>query len=156
MQAIELEKDILDIDSDALVYSTNQNLHLSGGVVACLVKKYVYGIQTVLDRYLAVEGVEAVSVGTIVEGHLDSMPWRRVFHTVATDLDYDTDLLKVKNIICEVLERCELDFAIKSVVFSALGCGFGSGTYAEFLNLLNDCLKEYSNETFNVYVAKKI
>ncbi len=156
MQAIEIEKDILDINSDALVYSTNQNLSLSGGVGACLLHKYGYELQSILDRALSKSGVDTVCVGTIVEGHSQSMPWRRVFHTVATDLDYNTDFGVVKNIVREVLERCELDHAINSITFSALGCGYGSGKYTEFLYLLNDVLKDYSIETFSVFVAKRI
>ncbi len=155
MKTIEIQENIELFQADALVYSTNQNLYLSGGVGACLVKKYGHEVQEILDSYLREVDGEIVEVGTIVEGKLGAMPWKRVFHTVATDLNYDTNAAVVSKIIEEVLERCELDYSINSIVFSALGAGYGSLDYKKFVVLLNEKLKDYSSETFKVYVANK-
>ena len=155
MKIIELTEDIVNFEADVLVYSTNQNLNLSGGVGACLVEKYGYSVQYLLDKFIENTPDNEVAVGSVFEGHTENMPWKKVFHTVATDLEYCTDTKIVSNIIREVLDICELDYSINSIVFSALGAGFGSLTYDEFILLINAILSEYSDQTLTVYIAHK-
>lgn len=56
-----------------------------------MVKKYGYPVQEKLDVYISIVGIDTVDVGTIVEGRIENMPWKRVFHTVATNLNYLPD-----------------------------------------------------------------
>ncbi|AJQ95739.1 macro domain-containing protein [Gynuella sunshinyii] len=157
MELVEINANIESFEADALVYSTNQYLHLSGGVGQALVKKYGVEVQNILDRYLRVKNIDEVEVGTIVESVSDNMPWKRVFHTVATDKEYETQKSVVEKIIRYVLETCEVDFSISSVAFSALGSGFGSLTYEEFMKIMRRELVRYQlSSAFKVYVVNKI
>ena len=143
MKFIEIKGQIEDIEADALVYSTNQNLRLTGGVGASLFKRYGYPAQAILDKHLSNLNTDTVDVGSIFEGTIEGMPWKRVFHTVATDLNYETNPEIVRDIIKACLESCESDYSINSIAFSALGSGFGSLKYPEFVKILNKGLEPY-------------
>lgn len=49
----------------------------------------------------------------------------------------------------------EINFSINTIVYSALGAGYGSLTYKDFVSALNNILKQYNEEKFTVYVANK-
>tara|TARA_B100000745_G_scaffold245326_1_gene167455 strand:+ start:461 stop:943 length:483 start_codon:yes stop_codon:yes gene_type:complete len=155
MQLIEHTGAIEDYPSDALVYSTNQQLILSGGVGAALVKKYGNAIQEHLSKQLNSYPTGLVPVGTVFDCAIDGLPYKRIFHSIATDLDYETEKATVSKIIRYCLHECDIDFAIASVVFSALGSGYGSLTYAEFIRLLKQELEDYVDSDLIVVVAQQ-
>ena len=79
------------------------------------------------------------------EGVVPAMPWKRVFHAVATDLNYMANPIIVRRIVKICLAECEQDDSIDSIVFSALGCGWGNMKYADFISILIEELEPYKN-----------
>ncbi|WP_428242022.1 macro domain-containing protein [Gynuella sp.] len=152
---IEFENsDISKFEADALIYSTNQNFNLSGGVGKSLVREYGIGIQSLLDRKLRELNLDEVPVGTIIEGGISQVPWKRIFHVVATDLDYETDSKIVRSILRECFEVCEIDYSINTIALSALGCGYGSMKESEFINILKEEYYPYGKAgTFKVILV---
>jgi len=145
MKLIELSAQIENVSADALIYSTNQYLRLSGGVGASLLRKYGHAVQEVLDQHLRNRNQEIVPVGTIFEGIVPGMPWNRVFHTVATDLNYMANPIIVRRIVKICLAECAQDDSINSIVLSALGCGWGNMKYPDFTSILTEELESLEN-----------
>ncbi len=151
MKLIQLNSQIENVAADALVYSTNPYLRLTGGVGASLLEKYGFAVQEILDQQLKNPGQDSVAIGSVFEGVVPGMPWKRVFHTVATDLAYMTNPKIVRRIVKICLAECEQDHSIGSVAFSAIGCGWGSMRYVDFISILTEELEPYEeSDAFTV------
>ena len=140
MNIVELHQDILTIKSDALIYSTNTRLSLSGGVGAALVKKYGQGIQTELINQSAGFGFEIADLGDVYEAKTENMPWVKVFHAICLDGTYIVSEEIVRKILTKTFKKCDENKEIKTVSVSALGTGYGSFTYSEFKKVLGEVL----------------
>jgi O-acetyl-ADP-ribose deacetylase (regulator of RNase III) len=136
---------ILDVESDALVYSTNLKLLMSGGVGASLLGRYGYDIQKSL--YDAFDNGEKneTRLGDIFDCKVESMPWKKVLHSIATDEDYVTDPIIVENIIRDCLGILELSHGVSRISMSALGCGWGNMKHKQFTDILKKVSMEFEN-----------
>src|SRR4051812_17273539 len=96
---------IVEIASDALIYSTNVRLALTGGVGLALLRKFGIGVQIELQSKSLGTGRQLAEVGEIIESKIAGGPWRHVFHTVATDEVYHTEPAIVRSILQRCLKR---------------------------------------------------
>jgi len=127
--------DITSLRADALVYSTNVQLMLSGGVGASLLQKYGPDFQRDLYREIDARGRKLAEVGEVL---ITTAPDSTlILHTVATDPLYHSDERVVAEILRQALEICSERDEIDSVLISALGCGYGDLSFAKFLELLS-------------------
>ena len=156
MKLIHHTGPIEDFNADALVYSTNQQLHLTGGVGAALVSKWGPRVQHFLDERRSEYPSGIVPVGTVIDGAIEGLPYRRIFHSVATSTDYETSVDTVRRIIQYCWEECDIDFSISTVAFSALGSGYGDMHYDEFSSILDTELRAYSASSFKVVLVNKV
>ncbi len=135
------------VEADALIYSTNIDLRLSGGVGAALLEKYGTEIQDKLFNTIDDTGRQIAKVGEVFECSISTMPWEIVFHTVATNNIYETKAETVRDILDYCLNICIENGNIKSVVTSALGCGWGDLSHSEFIDISNLVTKEIVTDT---------
>ena len=134
---------IVEFESDVLVYSTNLKLLMGGGVGAALMDKYGYDAQKCLYDSFDNSGSEKTKLGNIFDCKTEAMPWKKVLHTIATDEDYVTDTKTVENILRESLSICELTHGVSRLSMSALGCGYGNLKHEQFIEVLKNVSTEF-------------
>lgn len=128
---------IASISADTLVYSTNVQLMLSGGVGASLLRQYGPSFQEELYRCIDSSGRKLAEVGEIFTTSPVQCPWKIVFHAVATDPLYNTDPVVVQAILTRCFESCAHTREIRSIVLSPLGTGYGDLPLERFLDLVS-------------------
>lgn len=133
---------IIDVTSDALIYSTNVDLALTGGVGMALRSTYGVEFEYALVKEFRKSQKEFADVGEIIVNSFPGAPWKRIFHTVATSEDYYTKPQTVTNILKQCFEGCRKDSTIKSITCSPLGAGFGDLKTIEFCRLVVDLIAE--------------
>jgi O-acetyl-ADP-ribose deacetylase (regulator of RNase III) len=136
MKIITAQTNIVEVDSDAMIYSTNARLALTGGVGAALLRKYGPEIQSKLINSSQGGGMELAEVGDVISVKTDAMPWKLVIHTVVTDGSYIADPEIVKSVIEKSLKLCVSQGEIQKVTISELGTGYGSLTKEQFYEIL--------------------
>src|SRR4051794_37670469 len=124
MERLVINANIVEVEADALVYSTNTQLALTGGVGAALMKKCGWGIQSDLQSCSPGTGRQMAEVGDVFETQSPDHPWKIIFHTVATDELYHTDPSTVSRILKRCVRRCAELGNIKSLITSPLGSGY--------------------------------
>ena len=130
---------IVDVQADALIYSTNVQLLLTGGVGAALMTRFGPRIQDALG---AAAGRPTAEVGEVFETSLSGIPWKTIFHTVATDKLYYTRPEIVLAILRKCFRRCVELQTIKSIITSPLGCGYGDLDVGQFLRIAAEVCAE--------------
>jgi O-acetyl-ADP-ribose deacetylase (regulator of RNase III) len=130
--------DITTCAADALIYSTNVQLMLSGGVGACLLARYGKRFQDDLYALLDASGRRLASVGEVFVTSTTGLPWKKVYHVVATDPFYNTAPMVVRRILTQCLAECSTDSDISSVVMSPLGAGYGDLEFPQFLEIVSE------------------
>jgi O-acetyl-ADP-ribose deacetylase (regulator of RNase III) len=143
MNLFLVHNDIAEVTADALIYSTNIRLALTGGVGAALLRKFGIGMQIQLQDASLGSGRQMAEVGEVFETCVGGSPWKRIFHTIATDELYRTDPGVVENILRGCLHRCALAGDIHSVVSSALGAGYGDLDIATFVQIASRVCGEF-------------
>ncbi len=139
---------IVDVQADALVYSTNVQLLLTGGVGAALVARFGMRIQDALE---VAAGKPTAQVGDVFETSLPGVPWKLVFHTIATDKLYCTRPDIVTSILRKCFRRCVELGSIRSLITSPLGCGYGDLDLAQFLQIANQISAEFDKSTIETF-----
>jgi O-acetyl-ADP-ribose deacetylase (regulator of RNase III) len=134
--------DITTWAADALIYSTNVRLALTGGVGAALLKRFGIAVQIELQGKSAGGGRRLAEVGDVFTTSISGAPWKRVFHTIATSELYHTRATTVRAILEVCLRSCAASTDIRSVVCSALGSGYGDLEAGEFLAIADEVLNE--------------
>ena len=124
----------LDIESDAIVFSTNEQLLLTGGVGAALLQRFGSSFQD--DLSACGYGREALESGDVFHFSCPETPWRHHFAVVAVDLSYHVERSTIDAILREVFAACSITHDIRHVVTSALGTGYGDLSLAAFLDAL--------------------
>jgi O-acetyl-ADP-ribose deacetylase (regulator of RNase III) len=140
-------ENIVDVVSDAMIYSTNTRLALTGGVGSALVKKYGIEIQLKLINLSQGNGMELAEIGDVISVKTSTMPWKVLIHTVVTDGSYIATADIVKSVIEKAFNLCVENDATKKITISELGTGFGSLTSAQFNEILLSVLQgeKYKN-----------
>lgn len=137
--------DITNSKEDALVYSTNKSLLLSGGVGQALVNRYGQQVQNRLFKHAQSADKPNVQVGDVFVSKEAQLPWQIVVHTVVTDEEYNTSLDVLKAVLAEALEVCDNSYGVFSIAMSALGCGYGDCSHKDFIKLLRIVSTEYND-----------
>ena len=138
MNRLLCHTDITTYPADVLIYSTNVQLMLSGGVGACLLQRYGRSFQADLFAQLDASGRKLASVGDVFLTHTPGLPWKRVYHVVAADPFYHTDPEVVRRILRQCLTECSADPGISTVAMSPLGAGYGDLAFPLFLDLVSE------------------
>lgn len=133
-----LHGDIIEVSADALIYSTNVQLMLSGGVGACLLKKFGNQFQNDLFRQIDQEGRKLAEVGEVFFSDMSEGPWRVIVHSIATDPFYHTEPEVVRKILRQTFTNLAERGNVSSVVMSPLGAGYGDLDIQTFLNLVTE------------------
>jgi O-acetyl-ADP-ribose deacetylase (regulator of RNase III) len=145
--------DIVEVPSDALIYSTNVRLTLTGGVGAALLKKFGFPVQIGLQNQSSSSGRHLAEVGDIIENKIAGGPWKKVFHTIATDEMYHTDPDVVRSILKRCFRRCAENGDVLSVTCSALGSGYGDLDLAVFATIAEETCRQFDSsviESFSI------
>ncbi len=143
-----INSNIVEVPADALVYSTNVQLLLTGGVGAALVDRFGIRIQDALE---VAAGIPTAQVGDVLETSLPGVPWKVIFHTIATDKLYYTR----SEIVTSILRKCFLRGielgSIRSLITSPLGCGYGDLDLAQFLHIADQLCAEFDKSTIEMF-----
>jgi O-acetyl-ADP-ribose deacetylase (regulator of RNase III) len=130
--------DITEFQADALIYSTNVQLMLSGGVGGSLLFRYGDSFRNELFRAFNSTGRKLAEVGEVFSVTHEGCPWKVVFHTIATDPLYHTDPSIVRRILMRCFDECLERGDIRSIVISMLGTGYGDLSIERFLELTTE------------------
>lgn len=143
MKRYIIHADIVTVEADALIYSTNVRLALTGGVGAALVREYGIGIQIALQDQSLGTGRQLADVGEVFTTWIAGAPWKRVFHAIATDEQYHTEAARVRAILRACFRRCEESNDLRTIVCSVLGAGYGDLDPCAFLLISNQVCDEF-------------
>ena len=126
--------DIVDTVADAIVFSTNEHLFLSGGAGASLLGKHGKPLQEAMHRIMAKRGIKVAPRGSVFEIE-PAETWGRMFAVVAANGFYETTREDTEAALCEVLRRCAAIGGVKTVAITALGTGYGNMEIEDFAAL---------------------
>ena len=126
--------DIVDTVADAIVFSTNEHLFLSGGAGASLLGKHGKPLQEAMERIMAKRGIKVAPRGSVFEIE-PAETWGRMFAVVAANGFYETSREDTEAALREVLHRCSEIEDVKTVAITALGTGYGNMEIEDFVAL---------------------
>ncbi|MEK7953101.1 hypothetical protein [Luteolibacter soli] len=133
-ERIICQGDIVDTVADAIVFSTNEHLFLSGGAGASLLGKHGKPLQDAMTRALAASGSKIAHRGSVFEIE-PAETWGRMFAVVAANGFYETTREDTVEAIRLVLQRCSEIDGLKTVAITALGTGYGNMEIEDFVAL---------------------
>ncbi|HWX20394.1 MAG TPA: macro domain-containing protein [Candidatus Binatia bacterium] len=148
-----IRSNIIDAQGDALIYSTNVRLALTGGVGAALLERFGLAIQNELLCCSGGTGRQMAEVGDVFETRSPGMPWKIIFHTVATDELYYTRPETVLAILRKCVRRCVELASIKSVITSPLGAGYGDLDLNKFVRIADQVCDEYDESSVQSFAV---
>ena len=141
--------DVLDLPADALIYSTNVLLNCSGGVGACLVKRYGKQVQADLHALLSERRIKFADQGSVFQHVSKGMAYKKVFHTIPCDGFYHTTEEIVAGVLRTSLSECVEAGDIRTIALSALATGYGHLGYDEFFRIAASVLAEEAFATLD-------
>jgi len=127
--------DVVDVDADALIFSTNEHLFLSGGAGASLLGVHGKPLQLAMHRALASSGVKVAPRGSVFEIKPAESWSSRLFAVVAADGFYETSGEDTRDALERVLARCAEIPGIRTVTTTALGTGYGNMEIEDFVTI---------------------
>ncbi len=144
--------DVVDASPDALVFSTNENLFLSGGAGLGLLGVHGSVLQQAMDRALAASGRKVAERGSVFEiAPAATWPFR-VFAVVAANEFYETSEQDTRRALDWVLSRCSELPEIKNVAITALGTGYGNMEIEDFVSIFCGARLPPSVESFELII----
>ena len=126
--------DIVDTVADAIVFSTNEHLFLSGGAGASLLGKHGKPLQEAMNRALAASGSKIAHRGSVFEIE-PAETWGRMVAVVAANGFYETTREDTAEALRLLLQRCSEIDGLKTVAITALGTGYGNMEIEDFVAL---------------------
>jgi O-acetyl-ADP-ribose deacetylase (regulator of RNase III) len=151
MERLIINANIVDVKADALIYSTNVQLVLTGGVGAALMQKCGWGIQNDLLSCSPGSGRRMAEVGDVFETRSAEYPWKIVFHTVVTNELYHTQPDTVLRVLRRCVRRCAELEDIKSVVTSPLGAAYGDLDLEPFVRIADQVCDLFDQSTIQTF-----
>jgi O-acetyl-ADP-ribose deacetylase (regulator of RNase III) len=143
--------DIVEVPADAMVYSTNVRLALTGGVGESLLSKFGISAQIRLQDQSVGSGRQMADVGDVLLTEIPGSPWKVVFHTVATDEQYHTDPETVRSILKRCFRSSSQRPDISSIATSALGCGYGDLDIRQFALIADEVSREWEGSRIQLF-----
>ena len=144
--------DVIDVVADAIVFSTNEHLFLSGGAGASLLGVHGPPLQQAMDRALAATGSKVAHRGSVFEIEPQATWASRLFAVVAADGFYETSREDTRAAMERVLRRCAELGSIRAVVTTALGTGYGNMEIEDFVALFCEVEIPGSLESFELVI----
>jgi len=153
MKRTLLLANIANVEADALIYSTNVQLALTGGVGAALKKKYGFQIQ--MDLVAAFNQSKKVqsNVGDVYITQPDYTPYRFLFNTIATSENFITKRETVIAILKHCLDHCVTQGGVERVVCSPIGSGFGDLTTQAYCQCLEQALEGLQDSLIREFIV---
>lgn len=102
-------------------------------------------MQIALQNQSPGSGRHLAEVGDIIENKITGGPWKKVFHTIATDEIYHTDPAVVRSILLRCFRRCVESGDVLSITCSALGSGYGDLDLAVFGAIAEDTCRQFDD-----------
>lgn len=127
--------DVVDARPDALIFSTNEHLFLSGGAGASLLGVHGRPLQDAMDQALASSGRKVAERGSVFEIAPSGSWSSRLFAVVAANGFYETCEQDTRRAVEQVLARCSDLPEIKHVAITALGTGYGNMEIEDFVSI---------------------
>jgi len=127
--------DVVDASPDALIFSTNENLFLSGGAGASLLGVHGRPLQDAMDRALVSSGRKVAERGSVFEIEPAATWPFRLFAVVAANGFYETSGKDTRRALDQVLSRCSELPEIRNVAITALGTGYGNMEIEDFVSI---------------------
>lgn len=127
--------DVVDVAAEAIVFSTNEHLFLSGGAGASLLGIHGRPLQDAMDRALARSGRKVAPRGSVFEIEPAETWSFRLFAVVAANGFYETCEEDTRRSLAEALALCGGHPGIKRVVTTALGTGYGNMEIEDFISI---------------------
>jgi O-acetyl-ADP-ribose deacetylase (regulator of RNase III) len=143
--------DIVKVPADAMIYSTNMRLALTGGVGAALLREFGFAVQIALQSQSPASGQQQADVGDIFQMPVAAGPWKRLFHTIATDDLYCTKAPTVRSILHRCLQACVDATDVRTITCSALGCGYGDLDISDFLSIADEVCNEFDQQRLDSF-----
>ena len=134
--------DILDIEAEALVYSTNVMLNCTGGVGGALMMQFGPSIQHELHSILAQRKVNFADQGEVIPCPIRGIPYAAIFHTVPCDAFYRTTAEIIADILRQCLASCDAADNVRTIAMSALACGYGNFELDQLLRVASEVFQE--------------
>ncbi len=128
---------LLDEPADALIYSTNVLMNLTGGVGAQLLERYPQ-LQTELHDMLRRRGSRYAIRGEVISHRTVEMPWKAVFHTIPCDPMYHTTPGIVTEVLRKAFEMCLQTPGVRKVATSAIATGYGDMAMDDFMKVFEE------------------
>ncbi len=148
--------DIVDASADAIVFSTNEHLFLSGGAGASFLGVHGDPLQKAMQRALAATGAKVAARGSVFE-IAPAETWQsRFFAVVATNGFYETSREDTRRVLEQVLGRCAEIPGIESVVTTALGTGYGNMEIEDFAEIFCGVEIPAGVESFDLVIHGEI
>lgn len=126
--------DIVDTVADAIVFSSNEHLFLSGGAGASLLGRHGKPLQEAMHRIMAGRGIKVAPRGSVFEIE-PAETWGRMFAIVAANGFYETSREDTEAALREVLRRCAEIESVKTLAITALGTGYGNMEIEDFVEI---------------------
>lgn len=146
----------MDASADAIVFSTNEHLFLSGGAGASLLGVHGDPLQMAMHRALAATGAKVATRGSVFEiAPAETWP-NRFFAVVATNGFYETSRADTRRVLEQVLARCAEIPGIESVVTTALGTGYGNMEIEDFVEIFCGVEIPESVQSFELVISGEI
>jgi len=147
--------DIVDTVADAIVFSTNEHLFLSGGAGASLLGVHGRPLQEAMGRALAKSGLKVAPRGRVFEIE-PAETWGRMFAVVAANGFYETSREDTEVALREVLQRCSENERVKTVAITALGTGYGNMEIEDFVALFCEIEVPESLESLELVIPSEL
>lgn len=143
---------IANVEADALIFSTNVQLSMTGGVGAALKNKYGFHVQMDLVEAFKQSRKIQANVGDVYITNPQGTPWKLLFNTIATSESFYTRTETVIDILRHCLRHCSDRQDIRSVVCSPIGTGFGDLTSTAYCECLTAVLAEHEEGPIHEFI----
>lgn len=148
--------DVADATPDALIFSTNEHLFLSGGAGASLLGVHGDPLQRAMQRALAASGAKVALRGSLfVIEPAETWPFR-IFPVVAANGFYETSKDDTREALEGILRRCGEMPEVKRVVTTALGTGYGNMEIEDFVEIFCSLSIPESLEEFELVIHGEV
>jgi O-acetyl-ADP-ribose deacetylase (regulator of RNase III) len=144
--------DIVDATADAIVFSSNEHLFLSGGAGASLLGLHGDPLQKAMHRALAITGKKVAQRGSVFEIEPAETWSSRLFAVVAADGFYETSKDDTRSALERVLSCCAELPEVKTVATTALGTGYGNMEIEDFVEIFCGIEVPASIESFELVI----
>jgi len=134
-----VQGDITTLKIDAIVNAANNKLLMGGGVAGAIKRKG----GEIIEEEAVKKG--PIKVGEAIFTGAGTLPCKYVIHAATMGIDFKTDEIKIRDAARNTLKVAE-ELKIKSLAFTALGCGVGGFEYLASAKIISQEILKYLRE----------